>query len=213
VDATNAVNATNANNATNAVNATNAATATNLSGGSVTTGTNSTFVGSAGSGNVQFMGGASYAAVATFHRAGAYAVNIGLDADNVFRLGGYSDGASVYRWQADSAGNFTTRGNVTAYSDERLKKDWAPLPADFIARLAAVRHGTYTRIDNKERQVGVSAQSLQALMPEAIVQIEDGLLTVAYGNAALAACVELAREVVALRQELNEMKVLREARS
>ena len=30
----------------------------------------------------------------SFHRAGAYAVNLGLDSDNVWRLGGWSAGAS-----------------------------------------------------------------------------------------------------------------------
>jgi hypothetical protein len=35
---------------------------------------------------------------------------MGLDSDNVLRVGGWSDGASVYRMQLDSAGNLTTRG-------------------------------------------------------------------------------------------------------
>jgi hypothetical protein len=54
------------------------------------------------------------------------------------------------------------------------------------------------------RQVGVSAQSLQPLLPEAVLEGEH--LSVAYGNAALAACVELAKELVKLKQEILELK-------
>jgi len=106
----------------------------------------------------------------------------------------------------DSSGNFTAVANVIAYSDERLKRDWQDLPSDFIARLSGVKMGTYDRTDEDIRQVGVGAQSLREVMPEAIIESDDGTLGVAYGNAALAACVALAREVVQLRAELNDLK-------
>lgn len=104
-------------------------------------------------------------------------------------------------------GNLTANGNVTAYSDERLKKDWSDLSTDFVAKLAQVKAGTYTRTDKDLKQVGVSAQSLQPLLPEAI-QDDGNYLSVSYGNAALAATVYLAREVVDLRKELQELKDL-----
>jgi len=141
-------------------------------------------------------------AIMSFHRGGYYAVNMGLDSDNVFRIGGWS--ASANRLQMDMSGNLTMAGNVTAYSDERLKKDWASLPENFVERLAKVKNGTYTRTDEDMRQVGVSAQSLQPLLPEAVLEGEH--LSVAYGNAALAACVELAKELVKLKQEILELK-------
>jgi hypothetical protein len=142
------------------------------------------------------------AAFMSFHRESLYAVNMGLDSDNVFRIGGWS--ASANRLQMDMSGNLTMAGNVTAYSDERLKKDWASLPENFVERLAKVKNGTYTRTDEDMRQVGVSAQSLQPLLPEAVLEGEH--LSVAYGNAALAACVELAKELVKLKQEILELK-------
>ena len=143
-------------------------------------------------------------AVMSFHRGGYYAVNFGLDSDNVMRIGGWS--AAANRWQLDMSGNMTAAANVTAYSDERLKKDWSDLPDDFVERLAAIKNGTYTRIDENIRQVGVSAQSLQSLSPEAVLEGSDGTLSVAYGNIALAACVELAKQVVSLRAELEALK-------
>jgi len=103
-------------------------------------------------------------------------------------------------------GDFTANGNVTAYSDENLKRDWADLEPDFIASLAKVKHGTYTRIDSGIRQVGVSAQSLQPVMSEAVLKNHDGTLSVAYGNAALAACIELAKAVVLLKAEVAALK-------
>lgn len=47
-----------------------------------------------------------------FHRPGVYAINMGLASDNVFRLGGWSDGASTYRLQSDTSGNLTIRGGL-----------------------------------------------------------------------------------------------------
>jgi hypothetical protein len=104
----------------------------------------------------------------------------------------------------DASGNLTATGNVTAFSDERLKTDWQPLIEGFLGRLAGVKHGSYVRTDTGERQVGVSAQSLREVMPEAVMEGEH--LSVAYGNAALTACVELAKEAVALRAELDALK-------
>jgi hypothetical protein len=100
-----------------------------------------------------------------------------------------------------ASGDFTSPGNVTAYSDERLKSEWSSLSNDFIELLAKVKSGTYTRIDTNIRQVGVSAQSLKLVMPEAV--IEGDILSVSYGNAALAAAVELAKESCSQKAQIN----------
>lgn len=102
--------------------------------------------------------------------------------------------------------NFSTTGNVTSTSDERLKTNWRDISPDFVEKLAAVKSGVYDRTDIEVTQAGVSAQSLQAALPEAILTNEDGMLSVAYGNAALVACVELAKKVVALEARLAELE-------
>jgi hypothetical protein len=51
-------------------------------------------------------------AVMSFHRGGYYAVNMGLDSDDVFRIGGWS--ASPNRLQLDMSGNLTVAGHVRA---------------------------------------------------------------------------------------------------
>jgi hypothetical protein len=105
-----------------------------------------------------------------------------------------------------SSGNLTTNGTVSAGSDERWKENWKEFGPNFIDELAQVKHGTYSRIDTKEIQVGVGAQSLQKVIPEAVNQDDKGYLNVAYGHAALASVVELAKEVVKLRAEIAELK-------
>lgn len=110
------------------------------------------------------------------------------------------------QFQFVSTGNFIATGNVTGASDERLKTNWRDLPTGFIKKLAVVKMGVYDRTDIEATQVGVSAQSLQALMPEAVMTDSEGMLSVAYGNAALAACIALAKEVTLLRAEVDALK-------
>ena len=99
--------------------------------------------------------------------------------------------------------------NITAYSDERLKKNWRDMPENYVARLAQVKVGIYDRIDQDNvTQVGVSAQSFQKLLPQAIQTAKDDIqtLSVSYGNAALASAVELAKEVVLLKGAIKEQQ-------
>lgn len=120
-------------------------------------------------------------------------------------LAGFWDSTrSFQRWSVDTSGNFTVAGNITASSDERLKTDWEPMPTDFLESLAALKRGTFTRIDTNQRQVGVGAQSLKKFMPEAVQG--DDKLSVAYGQAALVACAEIANEVLRLRALLEQKK-------
>lgn len=65
--------------------------------------------------------GSGYGAYMAFHRAGAYAINFGLDADNVIRMGGWSDGTNVYRMQIDASGNFYTRGSIQPQNSYYLR--------------------------------------------------------------------------------------------
>jgi hypothetical protein len=100
-------------------------------------------------------------------------------------------------------GDFTAAGNVTAYSDERLKKDWSDLSPDFLDRLAEVKCGTYTRTDSGERQIGVSAQSLLPVVPEGVVG--GKYLSVAYGNIALVAVIAMAKELAKIKRKLDDI--------
>lgn len=104
--------------------------------------------------------------------------------------------------------NLAAVGNVTAYSDERLKTNWRPLAPDFLTRFSRVKTGVYDRIDNGATQIGVSAQSLREVLPQAVLEDGEGTLSVAYGNAALAACVELAKRVVGQEARIAHLEAL-----
>ena len=141
-------------------------------------------------------------AMFSFHRAGSYAVNMGLDPDNVLRIGGWS--ASANRLQLDMSGNLTMAGNVTAYSDARLKEDVATITnaLDLVGKMRGV---TYTRKDTGEAGVGVIAQEMLEVLPEVVQQGigEDDTLSVAYGNLVgvlIEAIKELRTEVEMLRK-------------
>ncbi|RQQ54304.1 tail fiber domain-containing protein [Burkholderia stagnalis] len=128
--------------------------------------------------------------------------NISFTPSGVFQV--FDVTRSVLRITSDVSGNLVAYGNITANSDERLKKQWEPLDSNFLESLAGVKSGTYTRKDTGERQAGVSAQDLRAVLPEAVCGEET--LSVAYGQAALVACVELAKEVLRLRALLEQVK-------
>lgn len=106
------------------------------------------------------------------------------------------------------AGSVVMKGNVSASSDERIKTNWRDLPKDFVEQLAKVKNGIYDRTDVELTQVGVGAQSLQKILQHAVSENDQGMLSVAYGNAALVACVKLAERIVEL-EKLLESKGLK----
>lgn len=97
---------------------------------------------------------------------------------------------------------------VAGSSDERLKKNWRDLPQDLIEQLAKVKAGIYDRTDHDApvTQVGVSAQSLQMALPNAVISDNDGMLSVAYGNAALVAAIKLAERVLILEKRIAALE-------
>ncbi len=128
--------------------------------------------------------------------------NIAIRAQSTGILYFQNASGAVIRASIDASSNFSATGNVTAYSDERLKTNWRNLPVDFIQKMSEVKVGVYDRTDVDITQVGVSAQSLQTVLPEAVLESEEGMLSVSYGNAALATCIALAKEVQDLKTRL-----------
>ena len=206
-------------------NAATATTATNQSGGTVaaTTGTfSSNLLVSAGVALAPASVGAFGAGQITDATSGfsapgmAFGTGVGSHGAIVYGGGtmyfgtenGSASGTMTTRATLTNTGNFNATGSVTAYSDERLKKDWAPVQEGFVAKLAKVKSGTYTRIDNGERQAGVGAQSLEPLLPETVLTSNDGTLSVAYGNAAMVSAVELAKDNVELRARIEKLEAL-----
>jgi hypothetical protein len=144
-------------------------------------------------------------AIMAFHRGGHYAVNMGLDNDNVFRIGGWS--AAANRLQMDMSGNLTMAGNVTAYSDARLKENIITV-TDALGLVGRMRGVTYTRTDTGEAGVGVIAQEMLEVLPQVVQQGigDDDTLSVAYGNIVgvlIEAIKELENEVSTIKSRLH----------
>ncbi len=100
------------------------------------------------------------------------------------------------------AGSIVAAGNVTAYSDVRVKDNIETVP-DALIRLRAIRGVTYTRTDleDKERRyAGVIAQEIEKALPEAV--FGDEQKRVDY-NGTIALLIEAVKE---LKAELDELK-------
>jgi len=138
-----------------------------------------------------------------FHRAGYYAVNFGLDSDNVIRIGGWS--ASSNRLQMDMSGNLTMAGNVTAYSDIRLKDNIQTITGA-LDKVSQLRGVTFTRTDQDDKlklHMGVIAQEIELVLPEVVSEDNSGMKNVAYGNIVgvlIEAIKELKAEIEALKK-------------
>lgn len=119
----------------------------------------------------------------SFHKAGHFAVNFGLDDDNVMRLGGWS--ASANRMQLDMSGNVTFAGNVTGFSDARIKTNVKTID-NALEKVKSLRGVSFTRTDSDDRStnIGVIAQEVLAVVPEVVSQDASGMYNVAYGNMA-----------------------------
>jgi len=146
-------------------------------------------------------------AVMSFHRPGAYAINMGLDNDNVFRIGGWQDGVNTYRFTIDANGNAVARANITAYSDARLKTNVETI-TNALDTVSKMRGVTYERIDSGTRGVGVIAQEMKEVLPEVVMEAasDDEFMSVAYGNIVgvlIEAIKELKSEIEVLKGQIK----------
>lgn len=104
-------------------------------------------------------------------------------------------------------GNLTVSGNVTAYSDARVKDEIATI-RDALKKITSIRGVSYRRVDNGERNIGVVAQELVDVVPEVVKPVgdeNDPTLTVAYGNMAglfIEAIKELDARITAIERKL-----------
>ena len=92
--------------------------------------------------------------------------------------------------------NFVSSGNITAYSDERLKENIETLDGSKVYEMRGVSY-TKDGVDGS----GVIAQELQKVAPELVMENED-YLSVSYGNL-VGYLIEAIKD---LKQEVEELK-------
>jgi len=149
--------------------------ATFTSGGQcITAYGNGSVNGSAGIGlNVYSSGGNG--AIMAFHRGGYFAVNMGLDSDNVLRIGGWS--AAANRWQLDMSGNNTIAGDFYAVGNMKIGKG-----NNFVATNTAVGVSALASV-NSNYHTAVGYQALQGMTTytNPVFAIAGGSTAVGYG--------------------------------
>lgn len=166
---------------------TSVATGTGLTGGTITS-TGTLSLATAGAGAATYSSGISsitvdaYGRVTSVSGSAGYTTNAGditgVTAGNGL-TGGGSSGSVTVSMSGSYTGDFTASGNVTAYSDERLKDNVETLDGSKVLQMRGV---SFTK-DGKAGS-GVIAQELEKIAPELVHTADDemGTKSVAYGN-------------------------------
>lgn len=121
----------------------------------------------------------------------------GRPSDSAFGL--YDTTLTNIRWITDTSGNFTAAGNVTAYSDIKLKTNIQTID-NALDKVSMMRGVMFTRKDTGIRGTGVIAQEIQEILPEVVQEGET--LSVAYGNI-VGVLIEAIKE---LKAEIEQLK-------
>ena len=99
-------------------------------------------------------------------------------------------------------GNILATGNVTAYSDRRLKSDIVKIK-DALNKIDKLNG--YTYVMNDERSTGLIAQEVLEVIPEVVHGSEETTYSLAYGNMAgiiIEAIKELREKVLELENKI-----------
>ena len=123
-------------------------------------------------------------------------INCTVDSPSEVGLGNLSNNGNSL------SGSFTATGNITAYSDERLKENVQTIEGalDKVSQMRGVTYNYKSELNDGQRGTGVIAQEMQQVMPEVV---EEGqYLSVAYGNL-VGVLIEAVKE---LQAEIKELK-------
>jgi hypothetical protein len=133
------------------------------------------YVNDTNTANLQAFSNSNLTAFFSWHKTGVFATNMGLDVDNVIRIGGWSMGAN--RWQLTPGGDMYAAGNIIAYSsDERLKENITTISdaLGMLKRLRGVYFDWKDMVDDlgfnpvDRHDIGVIAQEVEKVIPQAI---------------------------------------------
>lgn len=119
--------------------------------------------------------------------------------------GTYSEIARITRT------GITSIGNINSQSDVRIKKNIEPI-SDAMQKVQSINGVTFNRNDlddTETRYVGVIAQDVEAVLPEAVSENGEGIKQVAYGNMVgllIEAIKEQQTQIDDLKAEIQSMK-------
>jgi hypothetical protein len=167
------------------------------------------YCGSLSSPPLQVYSTGNNSAFFSFHKSAVYAVNMGLDADNVLRIGGWS--AAANRWQLDMSGNQTVAGTSTATgffesSDSRFKQ----LVQDDYRAIGVQNIKPKLYIKDGKEEVGYFAQDFQSILSSAVSENNEGFLNLSYTQVHTMKIANLEDSVEALKEKIlyleNQLK-------
>ena len=103
----------------------------------------------------------------------------------------------------------TASGDITANSDARIKTVERECFLS-LGRIAAVKPVDFTVKLDGRKSTGVVAQDIATILPRLVIESDDGVLSVSYGQAGVVLALNLARELVAerLRNDALERRLL-----
>jgi hypothetical protein len=119
----------------------------------------------------------------------------------------YDNGAKIATTSAgvQVTGTITASGDITAFSDRRLKTDIKPI-TNALPKVMQMQGVYYKRndIENPPQSIGVIAQDMEAILPEIIHTADDEMQTksVDYGKL----CAILIESIKELKAEIDELK-------
>lgn len=146
-----------------------------------------------------------------FHRPGFYATMIYMNTAGQLRFtsSNGAGGETVLRATLDSAGVFTCAALVQT-SDRRLKTDIEEL-SNCLEKNSKLVPSTYHKegFDEDVREAGLMAQDVQEVLPEAVIEGDEGILGVNYAGVTTlntGAINELYKLVQELQEEIRILK-------
>ena len=128
--------------------------------------------------------------------SGAVTLNCTIDSPGEVGLGNLSSSGNAL------AGSFTATGDITAFSDARVKENIETIP-NALDKVSALRGVTYNKLGESKSSMGVVAQELLEVIPEVVHENNDGMYSVAYGNI-VAVLIEAMKEQ---QEQINDLKI------
>jgi hypothetical protein len=146
----------------------------------------------------------------SFSTAGEGYLDVGDDPFNGMSIGsngfvgiGLTGTNPVISQRLHVNGQILAEGDITAFSDERLKENITTIP-NALEKVTQLRGVQYTRKDTQQQGIGVIAQEIEKVLPEVVItnNDEDKTKSVAYGNV-VGLLIEAVKD---LQKEVEELK-------
>lgn len=116
-----------------------------------------------------------------------------------------NNATTTTKFSVDVSGNLVAAGDVSAYSDARLKKDVNSLYLS-LEDIAKARPVEYTRIADDGKSVGGIAQEIEQVLPAVIHTDSEGMKSVDYSKAAYVLVGSLAKVVADLEKKVADLE-------